>query len=332
MRNKLKGIHFGSYWMGKNDVVYLMSRELKYLCDLILINTSIYSRKKSNWYTEDYSHSKIRPIRWLDDFKVLELIKKKKPDFIIVNSGGMSLTQETIRKLKGFNIIIIGISLSDPDVFYENGKIYAKYYDLFYTNSQFALDNLYPKGETNIKLLPFAASPRFHRPLGHINKVYDVVVIGHARPERVHIVRKLKKYFTIGLFGSGWGKEYRSVHGEEHVRAINSGKIYLSFSQTVGGYKNVKVGIFEAVACKSCVVTQMFNEIESYFKYGIDILGYTNSDMLIDLITTYSKNAKLRNWISNNGYNRLLNEHTWEKRWGGILNDIRKIQYEKYGI
>jgi len=328
MKNNLKGIHFGSYWMGVNDVVYLMSRDLNDLCNLILIDTSIYSGNKESWYKEDYSYNQKKPIRWLDEKKVLKLVKKEKPDFIIVNSGSMSLTQKTIEILKNFKVITIGISLSDPDVFYENGKIYSKYYDLFYTNSQYALDNLYSKRETNIKLLPFAASPKLHRPLNNIDKIYDIVVVGHARPERVKIVKKLKRYFSIGLFGSGWGVAYKDVHGEDHVKAINSGKIYLSFSKTVSNYTNVKIGIFEAIACKTCVATQIFDEMESYFKYGIDILGYKNDDMLIDLIATYKKNEKLRTWISLNGYNRLLQEHTWEKRWGKVLNDIKKIKHD----
>lgn len=328
MENKLKGIHFGSYWMGTNDVVYLMSRDLKDLCNLILVDTHIYSGNREGWYKEDYFYNYKRPIRWLNEKKVLELAKKERPDFIIVNSGGMSLTQKTIEILKNFKVVTVGISLSDPDVFYENGRIYSKYYDLFYTNSQYALDNLYSKKETNIKLLPFAASTRLHRPIGNIDKVYDVVIVGHARPERIKIVKKLKKYFSVGLFGSGWGKEYKSVYGEDHVKAINSGKIYLSFSKTVSNYTNVKIGVFEAIACKTCVVTQIFNEMESYFKYGIDILGYANDDTLVDLIVFHRDKGKLRNWVATNAYKRLLNEHTWAHRWQKVLSDIQKIKYD----
>ena len=89
---------------------------------------------------------------------------------------------------------------------------------------------------------------------------------------------------------------------------------------------NVKVGIFEAIACKTCVVTEMFDEMENYFKYGIDILGYTNDDMLIALIETYLKNERLRCWIATNSYERLLREHTWKQRWEFVLDDIKKCR------
>ena len=93
MYKELKGFHFGSYWMGENDVVYLMSMDLKSLCNLIIIDTGIYSGNNDNWYKEDFSFNRKRPIRWLNEKKVLELVKKEKPNFIIVNSGGMSLTK-----------------------------------------------------------------------------------------------------------------------------------------------------------------------------------------------------------------------------------------------
>lgn len=323
--NILKGIHFGSYWMGENDVVYLISLDLKDLCDLIIVDTGIYSGNKENWYSEDYLHSSKIPIRWLNEHKVLELVEKKQPDFIIVNSGGMSLNPKTIDFLKSKNIITIGISLSDPDVFNENGNIYSEYYDLFYTNSLYALTNLYSK-KTNIRLLPFAASTRFHYPLQNIEKLYDIVVIGHARPERIKTVKRLKKHFNIGLFGNDWGGGFKSVYANDHVEAINSGKMYLSFSKTIAGHMNVKVGIFEAIACKNCVVTQLFDEMEHYFKYGIDIIGYVNDDMLVSLIDTYLNNERLRNWIANNAYTRLLKEHTWTKRFESVLKDINNCK------
>jgi glycosyltransferase involved in cell wall biosynthesis len=322
--SSLKGIHFGSYWMGANDIVCLMASDLKNLCDSTIVDTGIYSGNKEQWYSDDYSYSFKRPIRWLNEQKVLELIKRQQPDFVIVNSGGMSLMPSTINFLKDKGVVTVGISLSDPDVFPENGKMYSRYYDLFYTNSQYALSNLYSR-KTNVKLLPFAASPKLHRPLD-VNKIYDIVVVGHARPERIKIIKRLKKYFNVGLFGNGWGSEYKSVHGEDHVRAINSGKLYLSFSETAAGYKNVKIGIFEAIACKTCVVTQIFNEMESYFKYGIDILGYSNDDILVDLVNNYINNDKLRDWIINNSYKKLLREHTWIKRWETVLDNIRKCK------
>lgn len=322
---RLKGIHFGSYWMGTNDVVYLMASDLKDICDLIIVDTGIYTGNREKWYLDDYSYSSQRPIRWLNEQKVLDLAKREQIDFVVVNSGGMSLAPTTFNFMKENRIATIGISLSDPDVFFENGKVYCKYYDLFYTNSQYAFLNLYSEG-ANVRLLPFATSTKLFRPLNDIDKMYDIVVVGHAHPKRIETVKKLKKYFNVGLFGNGWGSDYKEVHGENHVKAINSGNMYLSFAETAAGYMNVKVGVFEAIACKICVATQLFGEMESYFKYGVDILGYVDDDTLVNLIDAYLKNDRLRSWIANNSYGRLLREHTWTKRWEVVLNDIQRCK------
>jgi spore maturation protein CgeB len=311
--------------MGENDVVRLMAQDLKSLCDLTLVDLKNYSNKKNEWVHKDESFSSNRPIYWLDEKKTLQIIEKN-TNFVVVNSGGVSLKPSTIKLLKKKGIVCVGISLSDPDVFPENGKIYSQYYDLFYTNSLYAFKNLYSK-KNNIGLLPFAASTSFHRPLDQ-EKTFDVVVVGHTRPERLKVVNKLKRHFNVGLFGRGWGKGSKIVNGKEHVKAINSGKIYLSFSKTNAGYVNVKVGIFEAIACKSCVVTEMFDEMELYFSYGVDILGYVNREILVDLIETYLTNERLREWIANNSYRRLLEEHTWIKRWEEVLKDIEKCKLE----
>jgi hypothetical protein len=312
--------------MGENDVVRLMALDLQELCDVFVVDTGIYNGNKEGWYTEDYSKSAKNPIRWLEGEKVAGVVQDFDPDVVIVNSGGMSLRPDTFASLSRRGITTIGISLSDPDVYYDNGRVYARMFDLFYTNSKYAQDHLYK--DVAIKLMPFAASPRLHRPLD-IRKTYDVVVVGHARSDRLKIIEKISKHFRVGLFGSGWGTNARIVHGEEHVRAINSAKIYLSFSKTLSGYTNVKVGLFEAIACKVCVVTQRFDEVGACFEFGSDILGYTNENMLLELIEYYSHETDLCDWIAANGYRKLLTAHTWQERWKAVLNDLDVLRYGK---
>jgi spore maturation protein CgeB len=321
--SELKGIHFGSYWMGKNDVVYLMAMDLADLCKLHIVDTAIYDQQKSDWFDEDFCYNPKSPVRWLNHENVLTLVQEVKPDFIIVNSGSMSLRPETIEYLREKKVYCIGISLSDPDVFPYNGKVYSSLYDCFYTNAKHSLLYEYSK-ETNIKLLPFAASPRLHRPLPDIKKEFDIVIVGHARPDRTKIVKELQKNFKVGLFGSGWGSSTVSVHGEDHVKAINSGKMYLSFSKTVAGFTNVKVGLFEAVACRTFLISELFDEMEDYFKYGLEVMGFSKPKELVEIVDFYLRHDNLRKWITENSYNRFLHEHTWHRRWEEVLNAVIK--------
>lgn len=318
----MRCIHFGSYWMGCNDVVFLMARDLARLCETRIVDTGIYSPERSSWFEEDTSRNPKRPIHWLDHERVMNAVQEFGADFVIVNSGGMSLRPETAKLLRKTGIILVGISLSDPDVYQDHGAAYAHLYDYYYTNSLFSFNNNYER-QPNIRLLPFAASPALHRPLPDVEKKYDLVVVGHARPDRLQVVHELKKHFSVGLFGDGWGKNVRSVHGEDHVLAINSGRMYLSFSATVARYMNVKVGLLEAAACRICLLSQYFPELERFFRPGMEIALYKSPDDLINAVRYYLSAPNLCDWLAENSYSRFLSEHTWEFRWKEILNDIR---------
>ena len=212
--------------------------------------------------------------------------------------------------------------MSDPDVFPYNGQIYAYKFDLFYTNSKFSLENQYKELGEKVKCFPFAASPKHHYYMPAVKKEYDIVVVGHARPDRVDIVRRLSEKYKVGTYGGGWESSLGVVNGLEHVKAINSGKMYLSFAHTMAGYDNVKVGLFEAMACKQVVITNYMEELSDYFEIGKEILCYKNVDELEEIVDYYMKHEDEREEIRESAYQRFLREHTYEKRWLSVMEDI----------
>jgi hypothetical protein len=324
----LRGIHFGSYWMKSNDVVHLMAHDLADLCDLDIVDTGIYDSGTSDWFDEERCFSAENPIRWLRHEAVMKRVAEHAPDFVVVNSGGMSLRPETIDELRAMQIVVIGMSLSDPDVFPIHGAHYASLYDLFYTNSEWALHNQYPHGdsETRFAVLPFAASSRLHHPYPEVERRFDVVVVGHARRDRMELVSLLSQHVRVGLFGKGWGDDSSVVNGAEHARALNSGRLCLSFAETVAGHTNVKVGVFEAIACGAAVVTRRFPEIENYFTFGFEILGFEKDSELLDLVRFHAAHPHVTDWIAENGRRRLLEEHTWSKRWLSVLAAVESLR------
>ncbi len=324
----LKGIHYGAYWMGLNDVVNVMSDDMSDLCNLIKIDLKLYSKKKDKRIKKSIKTDNGQ-INYIDTKKLIKDIKNFKPDFIILNSGGITLEQDGFDYCKNNNIKLIGISLSDPDVYPYNGAIYADKFDIYYTNSRYSLENQYDKNKVNIKLLPFAASTKHHYFMPEIERKYDIVVIGHAREDRKKIIKNLSALnYKIGLYGNGWENGQGCVNGINHTKAINSGKIYLSFAKTVAGYNNVKVGLFEALACNTCVVTQHMDELNNYLKIGEEIVCYNSEEDLIVKIKYYLENDVEREKVQKASYERFLKEHTYQHRAIKILKDIEKIKGE----
>jgi glycosyltransferase involved in cell wall biosynthesis len=174
-------------------------------------------------------------------------------------------------------------------------------------------------------MLPFAASVDVHKPLD-IDKQHDIVIVGGGRSDRKEITKLLCDRFNVGVYGSKWtlkGKNfYGHVNGEAQLNAINAGKIYISFAGTVAGFTNVKVGLFEASACKLCLVTEDFSEVYKYFEKDKEIITYSNKSELIDKLDLLVNDQEYLDRISGNSYNRFLKDHTWEARWKKVLSQI----------
>ncbi|GHU00941.1 hypothetical protein FACS1894186_2690 [Alphaproteobacteria bacterium] len=322
--NGLRGIHYGAYWMGQNDIINVMADDLSDLCDLTKIDLKIYSKKKDKRVKESIKtpngHMNI-----LDTKQIIHDIKKYRPDFILLNSGGIVLEDSGFDYCKRNTVAVLGTALSDPDVFPYNGKEFAHKFDLFYTNATYSLTNQYDKTKVNIKLLPFAASTKHHFPMSKVGKEYDIVVVGHARPDRIRVIEQLKE-FKIGLFGDGWKNGQGPVHGIDHIRAINSGKIYLSFAATAAGYANVKVGLFEALACNTCVMVRHMDELGDYFRIGDEVICYKDETELIEKLRYYLTHYDDREKIRKASYQRFLREHTYTRRMANILSDVRRLK------
>lgn len=317
----LNVIHYGSYWMKSNDVVSTMADDLEECCNLRKIDLKVYT-SHPNKRIQVNNNTPNGKYCVLSHKRILKDVKKYSADVIVLNSGGLSLNDETFMKLKMNGVMTVGVSLSDPDVFPYNGKIYANKFDLFYTNSKYSLINEYPQTGANTFILPFAASTKHHYYMPEVKKEYDLVVVAHAREDRISVIKKLEKICKVGTYGNGWSNSLGIVNGLEHVKAINSGRMYLSFARTVAGFDNVKVGLFEAMACNQVVITSYMEELQDYFDIGREILCYKSEDELYSLVEYYLEHTEELEQIRKKGYERFLREHTYKERWDGILKQI----------
>lgn len=314
----LRGIHYGSYWMKENDIVNVMGDDLAEITELIKVDCKIYDPKPS----ENVKSIEKKPntvVTLLKHEAVMKDVVNFRPDFIVMNAGGLVFEDETFAWLRDRGIKTIGIELSDPDVFPHNGLLYASKYDYFYTNASYSLHNEYDRTKTNVHLLPFAASRKHHYYMPEVERVYDLVIVGHARADRIKVLNEISKHCNVGTYGNGWPNSLGNVTGRAHVMAINSGRMYLSFAQTVAGFKNVKVGLFEAMACNQVVLTSYMDELTNYFEPGKEILCYHDTIDLVDLIKYYLSHEDELESIRKAGYRRFLKEHTYEKRWETVI-------------
>ena len=95
----LRIIHYGSYWMKKNDVVNTMADDLADLCKLKKIDLRLYTKHPSRRISSNNDTPNGKQCI-LSKKSVLNDIRRYKADAIVLNSGGLYLDDETFEILK----------------------------------------------------------------------------------------------------------------------------------------------------------------------------------------------------------------------------------------
>lgn len=245
------------------------------------------------------------------------------PDMILFAAGGLTFSSEVSARLQERGIVLLGLTLSDPDVF-DAAKTYAGRYSWHTTNSKASLEEYKKLGFTNTFYMPFAIDSRFFVPTEIVPQYKcDVTIIGHHQPSRIPITDELLKRFDTKVFGSRW--PYGRTHPvafPEWLNVVHSGKIVVDFPQTRAGYYNVKIRLFEVAAAGTMLITQHLDEIGEFFEYDKEIVGYSSLDEMYDKISYYLNNPEKRQVIANNAQIRCAKDHMWQHRFANLFEQI----------
>jgi len=246
-----------------------------------------------------------------------------KPDIIISVKKFFS---ENEYKLIDKNCIKIQWNVDDPDCF-QKYKKYIPQFDYWLTNSFHARDMMYyPEGYRNVKVCGFACSDKLYDCFESNDKYKsDIIFAGnqHKKKYRIEYLNALSG-LDLKVYGK-WNKPvygYTGINliGTEYIKALKSAKIGLDFALSGSKYLNVKSKIFE-LACAGCMImVDDFPEMENYFEYEKEIVGFKSPEDLREKVEYYLKHDSEREKIARAGRERFLKCHTWEKRLNYIFN------------
>jgi glycosyltransferase involved in cell wall biosynthesis len=328
MAKYLKTVHLGSKLYGESDIINHMDTEFgNFFEEYNFVDLELYKRvRKEKLFhpiRERNLENKKKYSRYMNIINdtCIDKIKGYQPKLVIFNSGGITYPDESKDELSEY--IKLGITLSDPDVFYYMTKYYYEKFDVITSNSEEQLE-VYEHG--NKYWLPFGVSNRINHDLG-LDRVNDIIVVGGCRPDRVAVMDKLfalNKY-KIKVCGKNWPENYNAVFvsGEEQNKVINESEIYLSFSRTVAGYNNVKVGLFEAMASGAVCITDTDKIFDFYDHESVLHCDFEDIDKLEEVIDMLLESDELMDKYRHNGMKKTVENYTW----GNILfrNVISKL-------
>lgn len=182
-----------------------------------------------------------------------------------------------------------------------------------------------------------------------LEEIYDLSFVGQPHTDRRDIVKKLKQAgLKVNVFGFGWhkmpwlkkqkrslqkrlGKKITVQHDSgrvsqyDMIKIFNQTKINLNFTgnQTTN---QIKGRNFEIPGTNSFMITEKTVHLEDYYQPDKEIVIYDNTDDLIDKIRYYLKHESERKQIAQNAYERTLADHTYEKRFLKLFNEMELIK------
>lgn len=330
LENKVfdQGFHWKILFIGRSvngttDIVSSLSRSLRNLGHHVLDLDTGRHKILSNPYRRQGGMGPI----FVDYEKLEPYLDSFEPQMIICCAGGLTLTEEDAEKIKSRGIVLVGITLSDPDVF-PSIRDYQHVFDFHTTNATEAMAMYKESGVHNTLYFPFGIDRGFVTQNVPAAKKFeaDVICLGHAtnRPDRNEMMTGLAKSFDVKTYGRGWEIPGSfSVSGIETVQALREGKIHINFPLTRAGYINIKCGVFESIAQGRVVATGVFDEMSHFFDYGSEIIGYETQEDLETQIQALLDDPERYDEVALNGFKKLVSSHLYEHRWMDLFAQIR---------
>ncbi len=266
---------------------------------------------------------------FVDYDRLAPYLDRFNPSAVICIAAGLALRPEDAAKLHARGVLPLGLTLSDPDV--QPSMIdHVSAFLLHGTNSELALQHYEEAGLTNTVLFPFGIDRGYaSAEIASLSEFEaDVICMAHAkgRPDRVEAMEVVQQAVEgIRLYGYGWGKSGRGpIKGLRQLQAMRGGRIHINFPRTRAGYTNVKCGVFESVASGGVICTERFPEMERYFHYDDEIVGYTDAADLATQLVALKNDSERVEQIRRRAFARLASEHLYEHRWLRFFEQVEE--------
>jgi hypothetical protein len=318
----LRVLFLGGYWMGAMDVVRM------YLCGIQDLGASVVEYCTDHHLDaldhgeRTYDRGTYGPV-YLKWPAIRPIVERHDPHLVVCCAGGLAFPPEVADELRQTRCLI-GLAMSDPDVFDRATSIISPSFDHFFTNHMGTVARHRELG-ANAHWLPFPCYPKFHyRRSRDARFACDLIVAGQGREDRAELIRPLVREFRVKVFGASWAD-----HGIEATdlnlapagliaAAFSSATIGLDFARNFAGLPIAKLRVFELAACGAIPCTEYSEELPHLFDDS-EILTFRTALELEEKVRRVVGDPPLARDMQRNVYWRAHSQHTVEHRWRYIL-------------
>lgn len=290
--------------------------------------------------------------------------KEFKPDLIFTFLFENELYPETLNEIRKYSKSSITWMADDKWRWKLIGRKYCKNFDYVITTYPGAILKYESIGYKNSILSQWAVDQDVYKDK-QLKKDIPISFVGRDNAWRRFVVKELKrKGIEVDCYGFGW--ENGRVTQKEMIEIFNRSKINLNLSNSVKfdlkylfdinlvwnkdisfarniftifgpqlhtiiskkRKEDIKSRFFEVIGSGGFLLSYNVENLSSYFDIGEELVIYDNIGDLASKIFYYLGHNEKRLSIADKGYNRVIKEHTYEKRF----KDIFRIMSEKEEI
>ncbi len=257
----------------------------------------------------------------------------KPPDMLIAQTWACLIESDVFSRIcDAYGAYIINISMDDRHQYWgektsgEWGGTFPliPHIDLALTAAPECVD-WYMKEGCPALFFPEASDPEIFHPMPELPKIYDVCFVGGRYGIREQIVVALRNAgINVAAFGSGW--EAGRIDTESVPKLFAQSRIILGVG-TIGhcsDFYALKMRDFDAPMSGSMYLTHDNFDLNTLFAVGDEIVTYRSIEDCVKKTRYYLDHEVEREAIASAGCQRAVAEHTWEHRFGILINALKE--------
>ncbi|MFQ5681796.1 MAG: glycosyltransferase [Candidatus Binatia bacterium] len=308
-----------------------------------LINLGDALRRMADIEVVDFPYDVLRHRGCDVNEELIRTVEKERPDVTLIVLFKDDFEPRALDRARGLTTLVSWGC--DDHVEFNSGYMqrYAAHFDYSITTCKQAVPKYFAAGQPNIIVSQWGCNHHLYHPSDK-GSLYDVSFVGLNYGSRMELVNQLwscgirvavfghnwplrrrqwRRGLRFTLFGRGWVRP-RWVEPDEMVEIYSRTKINLCINNNVTAVENIKGRNFEVPGCRGFLLSGPAQNLEEYFEIGKEVIVYNHRNDLAKKIDYYLQHDKERETIAQAGYERVLRDHTYEKRFEQIFSIIRQ--------
>lgn len=260
---------------------------------------------------------------------LLRTIEHNRPDVVLSVMFTYEIWIETWEILRDSGIAAtVNWTTDDSWKYAQFSRLVAPAFHAFTTTYPEVYTRYQRDGISNALLTQWAAnSDTLQLPLPSAQCQYRVSFLGTSHGRRkVWIDALRQRGIDVTCFGYGWPNG--PIESTKIPQIIRNSVISLNFANSARVWSGIiprqtnqiKARAFEVPGAGGFLLTEWADGLDQYYTPGKEIVVFSNSDELADIICYYLVHKDERDAIAQAGYDRTCAEHTYDRRLAEVLN------------